>query len=315
MADIRNVAVIGSGLMGHGIAQVFAKGGCRVKMHDLSDALLQAAMARIRLNLKMLADAGLQEEDEIEAITARIEPTTNLRRAVEDVDMVTEAIPENLQVKVELFASLESMAPDQAIFASNTSMLKISDIAKPITDKSRTLVTHWFNPAHLVPVVEVVKAPDTSQETVEKAISFLAAMGKTPIRVLKEVPGHLVNRIQFALNREMLALMEQGVGTPEEIDKAVSGSIALRLAASGPVKTIDINGIDLFYYGMREIYRYLDNSTAPQDILRQKVEKGEVGRRSGKGFFQYETDGPLTSLELERDRKLMQLLKVLYPKG
>ena len=107
-------------------------------------------------------------------------------------------------------------------------------------------------------------------------------MGKEPIRVLKEVPGHLVNRIQFALNREMLGLLEQGVASPEEIDKAVSLSFALRLVASGPLKTIDINGIDLFYHGMREIYKYLDNSIAPQDILRQKVEKGEVGRRSGK---------------------------------
>jgi len=314
MTNIRNVAVIGSGLMGHAIAQVFSRGGCRVKIHDLNDELLAGAMNRIKSNLRRLVENGLEDETAIDGIMSRITLTTKLQDAVADAEFVTECIPEDLKLKVELFSLLESMAPPHAILASNTSMLRISDIGKPITDKSRALVTHWFNPPHLIPVVEVVKGPDTSPETVERMISFLGEMGKEPVRVLKEVPGHLVNRIQFALNREMLGLLEQGVASPEEIDKAVSLSFALRLVASGPLKTIDINGIDLFYYGMREIYKYLDNSTAPQDILRQKVEKGEVGRRSGKGFFQYEVSGPLTSLELERDNGLMQLLKALYPK-
>ena len=314
MTDIRNVAVIGSGLMGHGIAQVFSRGGCQVKMHDVNEALLSRAMTRIRSNLRTLAERGLEKESEIEPVLSRITGTTNLQDAVADADFVTEAIPEDLKMKMELFDLLESMAPGDSILASNTSMLKISDIGRRIKNRTRILVTHWFNPPHLIPVVEVVKGPDTSQETVERTIRFLAKMKKEPVRVLKEVPGHLVNRIQFALNRETLSLFEQGVATAEEIDKAVSGSIALRLAASGPLRTIDINGIELFYYGMREMYRFLDNSPAPQDILRQKIEKGEVGRRSGKGFFEYEVTGPVTSLEVERDKNLMQLLKAFYPK-
>jgi 3-hydroxybutyryl-CoA dehydrogenase len=314
MADIRNVTVIGSGLMGHGMSQVFARGGCRVRMHDVSDDVLGRAMVRIESNLRAMAENGLEKEEDIRTILSRITPTTDLREAVADADFVTEAIPEVLQPKVDLFASLESMAPPHAILASNTSMLKISDIGKAVSDRSRTLVTHWFNPPHLIPVVEVVKGPDTSQEVVERVVGFLRQVGKEPVRVLKEVPGHLVNRIQFALNREMLALLEQGVAVPEEIDRAVSYSFALRLVASGPLKTIDINGIDLFYYGMREIYKYLDNSQAPQEILREKAEKGEVGRRSGKGFFEYDATGPVTSLEAERDKGLMRLLKVLYPK-
>ena len=313
MSNIRKVAVIGSGLMGHAIAQVFSRGGCRVKIHDLNHELLAEALDRIKSNLRRLVENGLEDGTAIEGIMSRITPTTKLQDAVAHAEFVTECIPEDLKLKVELFRLLDSMAP-HAILASNTSMLRISDIGKSITDKSRALVTHWFNPPHLIPVVEVVKGPETSPETVERTIRFLREMGKEPVRVLKEVPGHLVNRIQFALNREMLGLLEQGVASPEEIDKAVSLSFALRLVASGPLKTIDINGIDLFYHGMREIYKYLDNSTAPQDILRQKVEKGEVGRRSGKGFFQYDVSGPLTSLELERDNGLMQLLKVLYPK-
>jgi len=314
MNEIRNVAVIGSGLMGHGIAQVCATAGCRVALHDVNDELLTQAMARIDLNLRMLAEAGLQQEEDITDIQSRIRTTTSLRDAVAGVDFVTEAIFENVKAKIELFEELERVAPRHSILASNTSMLQISDIGKPLSDKSRALVTHWFNPPHLIPAVEVVKGPDTSQETVERAAAFLSQIGKTPVRVLREVPGHLLNRLQFAINREMLALIEAGVATPEEVDKGVSESFALRLAASGPVKTIDINGIDLFYYGMRDLYRFLDNSTAPQEILRRKAEKGEVGRRSGKGFFEYDVSGPLTSLELERDWKLMALLKALRRK-
>ena len=314
MIEIRNVAVIGSGLMGQGIAQVCAAAGCRVALHDVKDELLTQAIARIDFNLRMLAEAGLQQEEGIADIKSRIRTTTSLRDAVAGVDFITEAISENLKAKIELFEELERMAPRHSILASNTSMLQISDIGKALKDKSRALVTHWFNPPHLIPAVEVVKGPDTSVETVEKAVAFLSQIGKTPVRVLKEVPGHLLNRIQFAINREMLALIEAGVATPEEVDKGVSESFGLRLAASGPVKTIDINGIDLFYYGMRDLYSFLDNSTAPQDILKRKAEKGEVGRRSGKGFFEYDVSGPLTSLELERDRRLMALLKALRRK-
>jgi 3-hydroxybutyryl-CoA dehydrogenase len=310
----QRVAVIGSGLMGHGIAQVFAKAGCLVKMRDVSADVLNQAMARIRFNLNTMAKHGLQEPSEIDGIISRIEPTTSLEEAVANADFVTEAVFEKLDVKVELFGSIEPMVPRHAILASNTSMLRISDIGKEVTHRDRLVTTHWFNPSHLIPVVEVVKGPETSQETVEWTISFLRKAGKEPVRVLKEVPGHLVNRIQFALNREILGLIENGVAAPEEIDKGVSLSFGLRLIASGAVKTMDINGLDLFYYGMRDLYQSLDNSPAPQDILRQKVERGEVGRRSGKGFYEYAVDGPLTSLEMERDNGLMELLKLLYGK-
>ncbi len=308
------VAVIGSGLMGHGIAQVFAKAGCLVKMRDVSEELLDQALTRIRVNLTTMANNGLQDPNEIDGIMSRIEPTTDLQEAVANADFVTEAVPERLDVKVELFGSLEPLVRRDTILASNTSMLKISDIGKEVTHKERLVTAHWFNPSHLIPVVEVVKGDETSEETVERTVGFLRKMGKEPIRVLKEVPGHLINRIQFALNREIVSLIEKGVAAPDEINRGVSLSFGLRLVASGPVKTIDINGLDLYYYGMRDLYQDLDKSSAPQDILRQKVERGEVGRRSGRGFYEYEVAGSLTSLEIERDNGLMELLKLLYRK-
>jgi 3-hydroxybutyryl-CoA dehydrogenase len=267
----QRVAVIGSGLMGHGIAQVFARAGCQVRMLDVNEELLAQAMTRIRSNLTTMANSGLQEPNGIDGVMSRIHPTTSLREAAAEADFVTEAVFENLDVKVELFGSLESMVFRHTILASNTSMLKISDIGKKVVNKERLVTTHWFNPPHLIPVVEVVKGRETSQETVERTVGFLRKAGKEPVRVLKEVPGHLINRIQFALNREILSLVEKEVATPEEIDKGVSLSFALRLVASGPLKTIDINGLDLFYYGMKDLYRSLDNSPEPQDILRQKI--------------------------------------------
>ena len=246
------IAVIGSGLMGHGIAQVFAQGDCRVRLQDIDKHALQTANSRIRANLKALSEHELEDPARIDAIMSKIATTTDLAEALTDVDFVIESAPEDLRLKTELFGRIESFAPDDAILASNTSMLKVSDIGVLIEKKERLIVTHWFNPPYLMPVVEVVKGAHTSQDTMDRTIDLLRRMGKVPIRVLKEVPGHLLNRIQFAMFRETIGLLEQGVATAEEIDKGVSGSLGLRLATIGPLKSIDLAGIDLFWYGMRD---------------------------------------------------------------
>jgi 3-hydroxybutyryl-CoA dehydrogenase len=161
--------------------------------------------------------------------------------------------------------------------------------------------------------VEVVKGEHTSLDTVERTVALLEGMGKVPIRVLKEVPGHLLNRIQFALFRETLALLEAGVAAPEEIDKAVSGSLGLRLAAIGPLRSIDLAGLDLFWFGMKDIFRVLDTSQAPPKIIKEKVDAGHAGKKSGRGFFEYPAGGLVDEVEKKRDEKLIRLLKILYP--
>lgn len=314
MERIERVSVIGSGIMGHGIAQVFAQGGCRVRMQDTSKTLLKNAEKRIRSNLKALSESGLEDEGRIDEIMSRITSTVDLAEAVADADFITEAVPEDLDLKREIFKAMDSLTFKDVILASNTSMLKITDIGKEVKEKERLVITHWFNPPYLIPVVEVVKGADTSQDTVESTISLLKKMGKVPVRVLKEVPGHLLNRIQFALFRETLALLEDGVATAEEIDKAVSGSIGLRLATIGPLKSIDLAGVDLFWFGMRDMYKFLDNSPEPPQIIQAKVKAGHVGIKSGKGFFEYRSGGLINAQERERDDKLMKLLKILYPR-
>jgi 3-hydroxybutyryl-CoA dehydrogenase len=309
-----HIAVIGSGLMGHGIAQVFAQRGFRVTLQDLNETLLENAKQRIRLNLKALSEMGLQKEKAIDEIVSGIASTVDLAEAVHDADFVIESVTENLQLKREVFRKMASYAPSDAILASNSSMLTISDIGRDVENKERLVITHWFNPPYLIPVVEVVKGAATSQDTVERTIGLLERMDKVPVRVLKEVPGHLLNRIQFALFRETLALLQEGVATAEEIDKGVSGSLGLRFATIGPLRSIDLAGLDLFWYGMRNMYQCLDNSVEPQQIIHEKVKTGHAGRKARRGFFEYQGDSPVSVEERERDTKTMEILKILYPK-
>ena len=309
---IKNVAVIGSGLMGHGIAQVFAQGGCSVTINDLNEEILQKAKERIASNLGTFIEMGLGEEKAIDSIMSRIKPTTDLQEAVAEADFVTEAVPEDLDLKKEVFKEIDTATGKDTIIASNTSMLSITEIGKWVNNKERLIITHWFNPPYLIPVVEVVRGELTSPETFEVTASLLRRIGKEPVKVLREVPGFLVNRIQTAMFREVLSLLEGGVAQAEEIDTAVKGSFGLRLATIGPLETADLGGLDLWYKGIRHLYKFLDNSLGPQKILKQKVERGHLGQKTGKGFFEYQDDSLKGIKEKERDRKLIQLLKVLY---
>ncbi|MBI5583010.1 MAG: 3-hydroxyacyl-CoA dehydrogenase family protein, partial [Deltaproteobacteria bacterium] len=207
------------------------------------------------------------------------------------------------------------LAPAGAILASNTSLLRISDIGKAVKDRKRLVVAHWFNPPYLIPVVEVVRGPETSPETWEQTIDLLKKVGKTPIRVLKEVPGHLVNRIQFALLRETLSLLQDGVAEVEEIDQAVSGSLGLRLAAIGPLRGMDLSGLEIFWYGMENMHQYRYESPDPRRIIEEKIKAGHVGRKAGRGFYTYEPGSLLGREEVARDRKIMELLAVLHPRS
>jgi 3-hydroxyacyl-CoA dehydrogenase len=298
--------------MGHGIAQVLALGGCKVVLQDVDRSILENALEKIRANFQVLGDARWVGRASAEKALARISTTTDLEEAAARADFVTEAVSEDLELKRRIFERLDAATPEHAILASNTSTLKITDIGAHLRKSDRVVTTHWFNPPYLVPVVEIVRGEKTSAETVDLTSEFLKKMGKEPVRVLKEVPGFLINRIQTAMFREVLSLLEMGVAEPAEIDRAVMGSFALRLPINGPLKTVDLGGLDIWYKGMKYLYPFFDNSREPQKVMREKVEAGFLGRKTGKGFYEYAPGGG--DEERERDRKMIKLLSLLYPK-
>lgn len=312
--DIERVAVVGAGLMGHGIAQVFAHSGCSVMLYDINENILSCAMERISSNLKLYVEIGDEDDSSVNTIISRIKTTTNLQDAVKKAQFITEAVPEDMDLKKELFKKLDTITGKDVILASNTSMLSITEITRFLKKADRSIITHWFNPPHLVPVVEVVLGQFTSDETSKATIEFLIKMGKEPVRVLKELPGFLVNRIQTAMFREVLALLEAGVASPEDIDKAVRGSFGVRLPIIGPLATADLGGLDLWCKGAKRLFPLLDSSKEPKKILTDKVEKGFLGYKSQKGFFDYHVDSMREREAQARDMKIINILKMLYPK-
>ena len=246
LEDIKNIAVLGSGIMGHGIAQTFLMGGYPVMLFDISEPILATARAHIQRNLELFFRSDLIREADIEASLQRLTTTTDLEKAVSGADFIVEAAPEDLNLKQGLFEKIESFADENAVIASNTSSLMLKEIGERVKHKSRLVVTHCFNPPHIVPTVEVVKNEDTSDETADTAYGLMEKIKKSPVKINWEIPGFIVNRIQIAMVREVLNLYKKGVASAADIDRAVRGSMGFRLASIGPLLTIDLAGVKLW---------------------------------------------------------------------
>lgn len=313
MREIRQIAVAGAGLMGHGIAQSFAQKGYSVTLFDLHDTILERALSQIRSNMETFVEAGLEKKENLEGILSHLRASSHLPEAVREAHLVIEAAPEDLMLKRNLFEELEKYCRKDAILASNTSTLPISEIGKQVKRKERLVITHWFNPPYIIPVVEVVPGETTSTEVTNRTMELLRKIGKNPIKVLKEIPGFLINRIQTAMLREILSLLEMGVATPEDIDGGVKGSFGIRLAVLGPLQTMDMGGLDLMYKGLKYLYPLLDRSVDIPRLLGEKVARNELGLKTGRGFFQYgeKEASALSRHSKERDKRLLYLLKTL----
>jgi 3-hydroxybutyryl-CoA dehydrogenase len=284
MADIRKVAVIGAGLMGHGIAQEFATAGYTVGLHDRTEEHLLRAIDNIQTNLHRLAENGFLSSEQIQPTLSRITPTTRLELVCEEADLVIEAVFEDIGLKQQVFGELDRLCSPRTILASNTSTFMPSRLAAATGRPDRVLVAHYFNPPYLLPLVEVVPGAQTSQETVSTVMTLLESMGKRPVRVQKEVPGFIGNRIQAAILREAISLVERGIATPQDVDTVVRHSFGRRLAAAGPFEIFDIAGTDLFLAIAHQLLPDMESSSEPSVLLREKVARGELGVKSGKGF-------------------------------
>lgn len=276
MTQRERIGIVGAGLMGHGIAQVFALAGHEVKVHDPVADSLSTLNARIRANL---TDLG-RDASAADRVTAH----ANLGEAVGDAEIVFEAAPEKVALKQQIFAELERLSPPTAILASNTSVIQIGRIAEKVGSRDRVLGTHWWNPPYLVPLVEVVGTDGTDPATVTAMMALLKAVGKTPVHVKKDVPGFVGNRLQHALWREAIALVQNGICDAETVDIVVKSSFGRRLAVLGPLENADLVGTDLTLDIHENVLPHIDNTPGPLPYLRELVVSGRLGMKSGEGF-------------------------------
>jgi len=301
-SDIKKAAVVGAGVMGHSIAQVFTQNGVETCLVDLDQKRLDHAMELIKSNLETLAEFGKVAVGEIPAIIKRIHPTPDLAAGCEDADFAIEAITETVEAKKKIFSLLEKFCPPQAILASNSSSINIFDFVE-IQDPGRLIVTHWFAPPHIIPLVEVVPGPKTSPETIEATAIFLRKMGKLAL-VFKGLNGpSLVNRFQDLMTFPMWEALEKGWATPAEIDLAVKAVMAIRLPIVGVAQRLDFTGMDLVL-DITNIY----GGTNP--VAEELVNQGRLGVASGKGFYDY---GGRTEAQILKDRdiKYLKMLECL----
>jgi 3-hydroxybutyryl-CoA dehydrogenase len=306
--EIQTVAVIGSGIMGHGIAQSFIMNGYAVMLYDLNESILKTAEAHIKNSLELFRQADLIADADIEKAMKRLTLTADLKKAAQP-------IPEDLSLKQDIFCQIENLCDRNTIIASNTSSLRLTDIDERVKNKKRLVITHWFNPAQLVPTVEVVRGAETSDEVLDITYDLLTKIKKVPVKINKELPGFLVNRIQIALAREVLDLYEKGVASAADIDKAIKGSIGFRLASIGPLITMDLGGLNIWFKVFENLLPDIQSSKEPPGALQRLVEAGHEGIKSGKGFFDYSMDfskGELEDTIKERDQDFLHRLKNLY---
>ena len=285
LEEIRRVAVIGAGLMGHGIAQEFAVAGYEVALNDVSEERLARAIEAMRANLRQLADLGLVSPERAAAAPDEVRATSDLAAAAGDADVVIEAVFEDLPLKQRLFADPDRLAPPRAILASNSSSFMPSALAAATGRPDRVLVAHYFNPPHLLPLVEVVRGPQTSDETVATMAALLRQIGKRPAIIEKEAPGFVGNRLQLALFREALAIVEAGIASPEDVDVVVKNGFGRRLAAAGPFEVFALAGLDLVLAVAEQLIPEIDSRPEVPALLRETVARGELGVKTGKGFY------------------------------
>jgi len=305
--DINTTLVIGAGIMGAGIAQNFAQSGLTVKVLDISTDALADCEQTIAQNLQAFEKFELLNED-IPTIANRISfrDAGNLVAHADDCDFVVEAMPELLELKQKLFGDLDGINTN-AIIASNTSSMTISTLASEMSTADRLIGLHYFNPAHIIPAVEVHTGKDTSNETIERTMTLMKRVGKKPVRVRKEVPGFIINRLTGAMEREIDYLLDEGVVTPEDLDIAVKASYGFRLACLGPMEAEDMIGLDTAARASANLFPTLSNSAEPSPGIFEKVERGELGIKSGKGWYDYPDDAKTVLIERNNTRLLQQL--------
>ena len=301
-------AILGAGTMGHSIALSAAWSGQDVTVYGINDQDLENAGKGLAHKLGVMTDNDLFDETEAKNIRERIRFTTSIELAVKDATFILEVVPEVLELKKKLYKQLESLVEPSVVIASNTSGFKPSLLAVDMEYPNRFVVAHFWNPGHLIPLVEVVNGEHTDQETTDRTVALLNAMNKKPIVLHKELPGFIGNRLQYALFREAQALLDAGAASKEDIDAAVTYSIGRRLPVTGPLMTADMGGLDVFSAISNYLFEDLANDQRSGETLTNLVEQQKLGDKSGEGFYSWEPEVS-EQVNRKREKTLIQFLK------
>lgn len=313
MSNISKVAIIGFGTMGAGIAQRFAECGYDVVATDTTRDQIDSGLALIKRNQQTLIELGMLEAEEAKQSKQKLTTTLSLEDTVHQAQLVIEAVPEEINLKLDLFAKLDKLCAPETCLASNTSGLSITKIASSTAHPDRVAGYHWWNPPHIIPLVEVTKGEQTSDETVSLLVEIAQRLGKKPIIVNRDIPGFVGNRLQFAVFREALHILAEGIASAEDIDTAMSAGPGLRYGLLGPFRTADLGGLDVFHAVSTYLFRELSTADKPSAQLSDMVKQGRLGAKTGHGFYDFAGQS-LPDIAAQRDQVLLGFLKVLKEK-
>lgn len=307
---IRNISVIGAGTMGLGITIAFAMNDFNVNVYIRNDNVRSKFKDKIRNELVFLAEEDIIRHDKIDSILDNITTFGELKPAAENADFVMEAVKEDLDTKKALFAELDKICPPHTIFASNTSSLPLKAMTQELPEarRARTMVCHWYNPAHVIPIAELSYFGNMEEEVFNEVYELHIRAGKQPVKVLKDIPGLIANRMLHAMAREIFYLVEIGAASPEDIDRALRFGPGFRSAASGILETADMGGLDVWCAVEDNLFKELNSSTKASNFLREKVQQGKLGLKSGEGFYAYPDGDGLAKKDF--NKRLLAQLKV-----
>jgi 3-hydroxybutyryl-CoA dehydrogenase len=294
--------------MGHSIALNAAWFGFDVVMQGVNEEDIDQGYTKLLKKLELLVENGLILSEEVTTIKDRMTVTTSIEEAVKEATFIIEAIPENIHLKKEIFTKLDGLCSPEVILASNTSGLDPTEIASNTAHPERTIVTHFWNPAHLIPLVEVVKGEQTNERTLERTFTLINKMRKKPIEVKKSIPGFVGNRLQYALFREAQYLLEEGIASKEDIDAAVTYGIGRRLPVTGPIMTADMGGLDVFSAISDYLFPSLTNADSSFPTLRSLVDNKKLGDKTEEGYYKWDKAFS-EEVNQKREQELIRFLK------